>query len=66
MESEPQPDDGPKRWDSVHKCPRCGQAFRLANLDLKAVTTGMVACLTCDWTGSINIQIVPRSGPPER
>lgn len=61
MESEQQHDNERMHWDSVHKCPQCEQHFRLADLDLKAITTGIVACLKCDWTGSINIQIIPRA-----
>jgi transcription elongation factor Elf1 len=51
------------RWESVHECPRCGHALGLADLDLKAVTTGAVTCVRCDLTGSINIQIVVLDEP---
>ena len=46
------------QWESVHKCPKCGNFMKLDDIDLKAVTTGIVTCTNCDWTGRINIQIV--------
>ena len=52
-----------KRWDAAHKCPRCCHALRLADFDLKAVTTGIVACPNCDWSGPIEIQIIERGKP---
>jgi hypothetical protein len=30
----------------------------LANIDLKAITTGMLTCPKCDWSGPIGIEIV--------
>ncbi len=51
------------RWDSVHECLRCGHFVKLADLNLKAVTTGVVTCAKCNLTGSINIQIVERDEP---
>lgn len=53
-------------WESVHVCPSCGYVINLADLDLRAITTGIVACLSCDWSGQIEIQIVhqvPRKNP---
>lgn len=50
--------DDRAQWQSVHECPRCRHFIRLADLDLKAVTTGIVTCMKCGLTGSINIQIV--------
>jgi len=35
-------------------------------LDLRAITTGIVTCPSCDWSGQIEIQVVdqvPRKGP---
>ncbi|HEY5212031.1 MAG TPA: hypothetical protein VIJ38_03320 [Acidobacteriaceae bacterium] len=52
-----------KRWDAAHKCPRCCHAFRLADFDLKAVTTGIFACPNCDWSGPIEIEIIERGKP---
>ena len=53
-------------WESVHVCPSCGRVINLAELDLRAITTGIVACPSCDWSGQIEIQIidqVPRKKP---
>ena len=53
-------------WESVHVCPECGHVTNLAELDLRAITTGIVTCANCDWSGQIEIQIidhVPRKRP---
>lgn len=53
-------------WESVHVCPKCGHVINLADLDLRAVTTGIVNCPSCDWSGQIEIQVidqVPRKKP---
>src|SRR5258708_7123393 len=34
-------EDG-QSWESVHVCPNCGHAINLAELDLRAITTGIV------------------------
>jgi hypothetical protein len=49
-----------KQWDSVHRCPRCGHALKLGDIDLMAVTTGIVDCPHCGRAGQIEIQIVER------
>jgi transcription elongation factor Elf1 len=63
MKQEQIQGDDRTRWESVHECPRCGHPVRLANLDLKAVTSGVVTCARCGLTGSINIQIVVLDEP---
>ena len=50
-------------WESVHVCPNCGYVINLADIDLRAITTGIVSCPRCDWAGKIEIQIVGNSGP---
>jgi predicted RNA-binding Zn-ribbon protein involved in translation (DUF1610 family) len=45
-------------WESVHVCPNCGRVINLAELDLRAITTGIVPCPSCDWSGQIEIQVV--------
>lgn len=52
-----------KQWDSVHKCPQCGHALRLDDIDLKAVTTGIVVCPNCKWSGPIEIRVIERKKP---
>jgi transcription elongation factor Elf1 len=56
----------PPSWESVHVCPNCGRVINLAELDLIAITTGIVTCPNCDWSGQIEIQVidqVPRKKP---
>jgi hypothetical protein len=31
-----------QHWESVHVCPNCGHVINLAELDLTAITTGIV------------------------
>jgi transcription elongation factor Elf1 len=45
-------------WESVHVCAGCGHSINLAELDLRAVTTGIVNCPSCDWSGQIEIQVI--------
>ncbi len=52
-----------KQWGSVHKCPKCGHVLNLSEIDLMTVTTGIVDCLKCGWSGPIEIQIVERERP---
>jgi predicted RNA-binding Zn-ribbon protein involved in translation (DUF1610 family) len=53
-------------WESAHVCPNCGHVINLAELDLRAITTGIGNCPSCEWSGQIEIQIVdhvPRKMP---
>jgi len=55
-----------RSWESVHVCPNCGNIINLAELDLRAITTGIVTCPSCDWSGQIEIEVIdqaPRKGP---
>jgi hypothetical protein len=52
-----------KRLESAHVCPRCAHVLNLADIDLKAITTGIVECPNCDWSGPIEIQIVENGTP---
>jgi transcription elongation factor Elf1 len=45
-------------WESVHVCPKCGSVINLAEIDLRAITTGIVCCSQCEWSGQIEIRIV--------
>ncbi len=59
-------DQDAQSWESVHVCPNCGHVINLAELDLRAITTGIVSCPNCDWSGQIEIQVidqVPRKKP---
>jgi len=53
-------------WESEHVCPACGHVVNLAELDMTAITTGIMTCPSCDWSGQIEIQVigqVPRKKP---
>jgi transcription elongation factor Elf1 len=58
MNSHTPPPDGKKHWESAHVCPRCGHVLNLADIDLKAITTGVADCPNCDWSGPIAIRIL--------
>ena len=49
-------------WESVHVCPNCKHVINLAEIDLRAITTGIVSCPRCEWAGKIEIQIVGNKG----
>jgi hypothetical protein len=57
--SDPKPSNV---WQSAHVCPNCGNVIDLSELDLVAVTTGIVSCTRCDWGGRIEIQVVDAHG----
>lgn len=35
---------GRKYWESVHSCPRCALVINLEEIDLRAITTGIITC----------------------
>ena len=47
-----------QHWESVHVCPSCTNVINLAEMDLRAITTGIVSCPRCEWSGAIEIKIV--------
>jgi hypothetical protein len=47
-----------KKLVSAHICPKCGHVMNLAQIDLNAITTGILLCPICEWSGPIRIQIV--------
>jgi ribosomal protein L37AE/L43A len=56
-----QPDaDDSKQWESVHVCPQCGHVIRLKDIGLPETSTGIIACPECDWSGSIEIEIIEK------
>jgi ribosomal protein L37AE/L43A len=46
------------RWESSHVCPKCDSAINLAEIDLLAISTGIVSCPLCGWSCRIEIKIV--------
>jgi len=57
MDSASNNPNHPAHWESVHICPRCGHILNLEEIDLKAITTGIVECPNCDWQGPVEIQV---------
>lgn len=47
-----------QHWESVHICPNCCHTINLAEMDLRAITTGVVSGPRCEWSGAIEIKIV--------
>jgi len=45
---------------SAHVCPQCGHAVDLKDLGLRSGATGLVTCPKCEWSGPVNIGIVPK------
>ena len=39
--------------------------LNLAEIDLKTITTGLISCSNCDWSGPIEIQVVGGEMPSE-
>ena len=54
-----------KHWESAHVCPKCTHILNLAEIDLKTITTGVVSCPNCDWSGPIEIRMVDGTAPPD-
>jgi DNA-directed RNA polymerase subunit RPC12/RpoP len=61
MSLEPPDKGGAKQWESVHKCSKCGQIVNLAEIDLRAIATGIIACPKCDWSGQVEIKIIEQN-----
>jgi hypothetical protein len=56
---------GRKQWESVHLCPRCAHVINLEEIDLRTITTGIINCPKCDWSGPVSIEIVEEEKPSE-
>jgi hypothetical protein len=56
------PEQEGQHWESVHVCPSCSHTINLAEIDLRAITTGIVSCPHCEWSGAIAIKIVSGYG----
>jgi ssDNA-binding Zn-finger/Zn-ribbon topoisomerase 1 len=54
-----------KQLVSVHICPKCGHVMNLAEIEFNAITTGIMSCPRCDWSGPIRIQIVDAKSAPK-
>jgi predicted RNA-binding Zn-ribbon protein involved in translation (DUF1610 family) len=58
MSLQPPDTNGQKQWESVHQCPKCGHTLNLGEMDLRAISTGMIVCPRCEWSGPVRIEIV--------
>jgi hypothetical protein len=58
MDSDQNVIEGGRSWKSVHVCPNCDLVIDLAELDMTEVTTGILTCPSCDWSGRIEITVV--------
>jgi predicted RNA-binding Zn-ribbon protein involved in translation (DUF1610 family) len=52
-----------KQWESAHRCPQCSHVINLEEIDLRAITTGIITCPKCGWSGQVSIEIVEEEGP---
>lgn len=62
MNLPPNNPTGEARWESVHICPHCAHALNLEEIDLRAITTGIVECPKCFWQGPIQIGVIDLNG----
>ena len=44
--------------EHTHQCKKCGHIVRGSQIDLKAISTGIITCPRCESSGPINIQIL--------
>jgi predicted RNA-binding Zn-ribbon protein involved in translation (DUF1610 family) len=58
MSLQPPDTNGQQQWESVHQCPKCGHTVNLGEMDLRAISTGMIVCPRCEWSGPVRIEIV--------
>jgi len=65
MSQPPPQSNGPKHWESVHRCPKCGHLINLDTIDLPEIATGIVTCPKCEWSGAISIEIAEAEKPAE-
>ncbi len=49
-----------------HQCPHCRYTIPLQDMDLKAITTGIIRCPSCRRSGQIEIKIVERTSPADQ
>jgi hypothetical protein len=50
---------GGKNWEHVHQCPRCQHVVRAEEIPHVSIATGVIICVKCDFSGPINLAIVP-------
>jgi DNA-directed RNA polymerase subunit M/transcription elongation factor TFIIS len=45
--------------EHVHRCPQCGHLVKGDEIPYQAIVSGVMTCSKCEYSGPINIQIVP-------
>lgn len=46
-------------WEHVHRCPQCEHIIKADEIPHSAIATGVLTCPRCNYSGPINVQIVP-------
>jgi predicted RNA-binding Zn-ribbon protein involved in translation (DUF1610 family) len=49
------------QWEHVHKCPQCDYVIKSDEMSHSATAIGIITCPKCDYSGPINLQIVPEN-----
>jgi hypothetical protein len=49
-----------KDWEHVHLCPKCAHMVPPDQIELGSIVLGVITCPKCEWSGTINLQIVER------
>jgi len=48
-----------RKLEHVHRCPNCEHIVKADEIAHSAIATGIITCLKCEFSGPINVQIVP-------
>jgi hypothetical protein len=63
MSLQPPDANGQKQWESVHQCPKCGHTVNLGEIDLRAISMGMIVCPIGEWSGLSTSRLWSRKTP---
>lgn len=48
-----------RNWEHVHRCPQCEHIIKADDIPHSVIATGVITCPKCEFSGPINVQIVP-------
>jgi hypothetical protein len=48
-----------RNWEHVHRCPQCENIIKADEISHSAIATGVITCPQCNYSGPINVEIVP-------
>jgi uncharacterized paraquat-inducible protein A len=51
--------DRESRWEHAHQCSQCEHVVKGSEIPHQSIATGIMTCPRCEWSGPINVQIVP-------